>query len=140
MRVRKIQLTNTNLEILNNLEKICFPKMPPYNKQSAVWWFVYDNNNTPIAFAGAKLWEPDNYVYLCLSGVLPNCRGKGIQKKLINVRIKWAKSIGAKGCYTYTVPENYPSSNSLISCGFKLFKPAYKWGYEDGLYWIKKFT
>jgi GNAT superfamily N-acetyltransferase len=140
MRIRKIALDDDNLIRLNRMEKICFPEIErgalgPYDKKSAEWWFSYNDTNTPKAFAGAKMWEPDNCVFLCLSGVLPEARGKGLQKRLIRVRLKWAKKMKAKGAYTYTADDNLASANSLIGCGFKLFEPSYKWGLDDGLYW-----
>lgn len=125
------------------MEKVCFPEIKeglqdPYNKVSAEWWFVYDDRDNSKGFAGAKMWKPDNFVFLCLSGVLPEARGQGLQKKLINVRIKWAKSQEADGVYTYTSKENIVSANNLIKCGFMLFEPPYKWGLDDGLYWYMR--
>ncbi len=140
MRTRKIVLDEENLVRLNRMERTCFHEivrgdLEPYDKQSAEWWFAYDDKGYPKAFAGAKIWEPDNCAYLCLAGVLPEARGKGLQKKLINVRLRWAKAKKLKGAYTYTSRYNLASSNNLIKCGFTLFEPSYKWGLEDGLYW-----
>jgi hypothetical protein len=33
---------------------------------------------------------------------------------------------------------NPASSNSLISCGFRLFEPSNPWGARGTLYWRKK--
>lgn len=125
------------------MERICFPEIKaglqyPYDKSSAEWWFAYDDGNHTKGFAGAKMWEPDNCAFLCLAGVMPEARKQGLQRKLINVRLKWAKSQGADGAFTYTSNDNLPSANNLIKCGFTLFEPSYKWGLDDGLYWYIK--
>jgi hypothetical protein len=33
--------------------------------------------------------------------------------------------------------DNFPSANSLISCGYKLFEPTIPWGGKLTLYWRK---
>ena len=142
MLVRKIVLNEKNLNVLNYLEQICFPETKNgstiiRNKKLAHWWIAYDNNNEPKAFGGAKIQKHNKGVYLCLSGVLPEARGQGIQKKLIQARIKWARKQNVPAVHTYTAPFNLASSNNLISCGFKLFEPNTKWGLKDSLYWVK---
>lgn len=144
MRVRKVTLDEKNIIYLNKMELMCYPEIKsghlyPYQKDSAEWWFAYNNEGKPKGFAGAKFWEPDNYVCLCLAGVVPDARGKGIQKKLIRARVNWARNIESKGVYTYTSRWNYASANNLMQCGFKLFEPSYRWGLKDGLYWYVDF-
>lgn len=34
--------------------------------------------------------------------------------------------------------DNFPSANSLISKGYKLYAPSKPWAYEITLYWRKK--
>ena len=138
MKVRKVLLNDDNLNILNKMESICYPEDKPYNKKhKAEWWFAYDDKNIPVGFGGATYWKPDNYIFLCLSGVVPSARGNGLQRKLIKSRLRWGKSINAKGAYTYAARYNLISANNLIDCGFKLFKPTYYWGLEDAFYLYK---
>jgi GNAT superfamily N-acetyltransferase len=108
-----------------------------YPQAGAEWW-VAERSGVLVGFGGAKLWEPDNMVFLCRAGVAPEARGLGIQKRLIGVRVRWARRIGAKGCYTYTI-DNPPSQNSLIAAGFKTFTPSDPWGGPEAIYWIKRF-
>lgn len=77
-------------------------------------------------------------VFLSLSGVLPEFRGKGIQTRMIKVRLWWARKIKANYAITYTMKDNFASSNNLIKCDFALYDPEYAWVGREMLYWIKK--
>lgn len=113
------------------------------------WWVVDDDEGKPCAYAGAMLWEPDSAVYLHRAGVLPHARGRGLQRKLIYARERWARAKGAACSYTYTSHLNTASANNLIACGYKLWLPA-TWGgsrypsrpsaEQAWLYWIKTLT
>ena len=105
------------------------------------WWLVWDRGK-PIAFAGIYL--SHNYLrtaYLCRVAVKYSYRGQGLQKKLLHVRERWARVNGIDWLITETWANNFPSSNSLINCGYKLWQPKYGWRMqEDGikpLYWKK---
>ncbi len=124
----------TNRDTVAALDRACFPGDEPYPTTDARWWLALDAGK-PLGFAGAKFWPPDRCVFLCRAGVIPEARGKGLQRRLIDVRLRWATSVKARGAYTYTTPDNLPSANSLIHCGFKLFEPSYAWAGSDVLYW-----
>ena len=110
----------------------------PVNTDEGVWWIVYDGK-TPVAYAGAIFLKEKNRVYLCRAGVLPEYRGLGLQRQLIRKRLAWAKSCGVSTVITYTDLDNVFSSNNLIACGFKLYKPDLPWGNsDDALYWTRK--
>ncbi len=141
IRVRKVRNLEASLETLRQLDAECFPGDLPYNfrKEDHHWWIAYDGED-PIGFAGSWHYRPDNGVFLCRAGTLPKARGKGVQKALIDVRVAHAKRLGVRWCYTYTLADNYISSNNLIKRGFLLFRPGYAWvGTEGVLYWAKKF-
>lgn len=76
--------------------------------------------------------------FLARAGVIESERGKGLQKKLIMVRLKWARFYGYRDVITYCSPENVASSNNLISCGFKLYLPEEKWGCKNALYFRRR--
>jgi ribosomal protein S18 acetylase RimI-like enzyme len=65
-------------------------------------------------------------------------RGRGLQKRLIHRRTAFARAQGWDWILTDTSPTNLASANSLIGCGFKLFKPYYKWGVRGSIYFGKK--
>jgi GNAT superfamily N-acetyltransferase len=136
MKIKRVDIrqlkTQTDLSVL---QKKCLPYDTPYDTHLGFWWITYDSLNHPCAFAGlvhSVRWVDCGY--LCRAGVLPSYRGQGLQKKLIRVRVRQAKALGWNWLVTDTY-NNPASSNSLISCGFKLFEPSKPWGAKGTLYW-----
>lgn len=86
-----------------------------------------------VAYGGHRL-PPDfpGTAFLSRSGVLPECRGVGLQKALLRARIRYLKRHHPEVSHalTYTMVTNAASSNSLIACGFKLWRP------ETGDWWV----
>lgn len=68
------------------------------------------------------------------AGVIPSHRGKGLQTRMIAVRVAKAKRLGWKYVLTYT-HDNCPSANNLIDCGFKLYDPRNPYAADGSLYW-----
>ncbi len=102
------------------------------------WWVAWDDGK-PIAFAGMTYSRHYKKTgYLCLAGVSYKHRGHGIQKRLIKRRVARAKRLGWDWVVTDTAPRNYASANSLIGCGFKLFKPRCNWADQGSLYWHRR--
>ena len=103
------------------------------------WWVGYDVTG-PIAFGGIHPSKQHaKTAYLCRVGVVHRARGRGLQKKLIQIRERWARKQGIEWIVTDTAPDNPASSNSLISCGYKLWRPKNRWaGYSPALYWRKR--
>lgn len=54
------------------------------------------------------------------SAVEREYRGRGIQRRLIETRLRMARRIGARRVLTYTHRNNWPSANNLIDRGFRL--------------------
>ena len=124
-------------DAIEEMDRICFPLDDQYAEfVNCEWWIVYVDGHE-AAYAGAKVWEPDNCAYFCRAGVLPEFRGRGIQRKMIDARLRWAKKEGCEGVYTYTMPWNAQSSNNLIESGFRVFIPGVFWGGEGALYWYR---
>ncbi len=119
-------------------ETDCFGK---YDDPHALWWVAYVDG-LPAGFAGLKLFKEGSAecAYLNRAGVLKTYRGRGIQKEFIKARDREAKRRGLHMIITYTERYNYPSANSLVACGYRLYKPEYRWGFGDALYFWKKFT
>jgi GNAT superfamily N-acetyltransferase len=119
------------------LQESCLPYDEPVDTNFGCWW-VASENGVDIGFAGltrTQSWSDCGY--LCRAGVVPDARGKGLQKQLIRIRIRQAKTLGWKWLVTDTT-DNLASSNSLIACGFKMFKPTRPWGFKNTLYWRRK--
>lgn len=139
MKINRVDIRQLkNVNRLFTLQGICLPSDNPYDTNTGFWWTATDASNRDIAFAGlvySSRWSDCGY--LCRAGVVPSSRGQGIQKKLIRVRIRQAKAVEMKWLVTDT-HDNPASSNSLISCGFKLFNPSVPWGAKGTLYWRLK--
>lgn len=101
------------------------------------WWIVYDGKK-PVGYAG--MWQSVRAQatgYLCRAGVLPEARGKGLQKRLARAREKEAKRKGWVAIITDTHPRNVQSINNLIACGFRAYKPSADWSFDHFCYWRK---
>lgn len=66
-------------------------------------------------------------MFLSRAGVFPWLSGRGLQRRMIRTRIKWAKKIGARYVVTYTTYDNHLSICNLIKCGFRFYVPEWKW-------------
>ena len=125
------------------LDKAIFTKNERLTGQdldNGTWWIAWDPKGNPVGFAGAKLIDQGpNYqiAYLIRAGVSPSARGHGLQRRLINCRVNWAKKQGAKAAITYTLYNNHTSSNNLIKSGFHLYYPEVGWVGDEVLYWWK---
>lgn len=109
-------------------------------KPNREWWIIEDKNQI-VAYCGHCFvqWSMTNhYIYFNRAWVKKDYRGKGLQKRLIRVRIRNAKKL-TNTILTYTIKDNYPSINSLISCGFKLYEPEYKYIDDEVLYFRMDF-
>lgn len=100
------------------------------------WWVFLDERGKIAAYCGSIYSE--GICILIRAWVKKQYRGKGLQKKLIKTRIKSAINNGCHIVITYTTKDNYPSSNNLISQGFKLYLPEYIYGGGEMLYWSKQ--
>jgi len=103
------------------------------------WVFIYHiiyNRRVPIACACIEISDRKDYSFLARASVERSYRGRGIQKLLINERVNIAKEYCSEyPVVTYTYPSNIASMNSLISCGFKTFKPKYRFAGKHMVYW-----
>jgi hypothetical protein len=69
--------------------------------------------------------------------VLDGYTGHGLQKRLIQARVKQARKLGWNWCITDTT-NNPASANSLINAGFKIYTPGQPWSYKNAIYWKYK--
>lgn len=128
-----------DLDIVKDLDQRIF-NLPQPLDTNGCWWVAFDDDGTPVGFAGCRLLQKEPYAYMLRAGVLSSHRGLGIHDRLISVRLAWAKKQGVQGVMTYTLAWNHASSNNLMDHGFRLFKPSWAWvGTKDVLYWFKGF-
>lgn len=101
------------------------------------WWLAFADD-VAVGFAGLRDANTDPEAsFLCLAGVMPEHRGRGLQKRLIAARLRRAKALGKRRAITYTAVSNVASANALIARGFRLYRPALTWG-DEFCYWKKE--
>jgi GNAT superfamily N-acetyltransferase len=119
-------------DVENN--NVNFKGCPNEFKTNRTWWVEVDKKGLIIAYCGSIYSE--GICILNRAWVKKQYRGKGFHKKMIQIRLRAAK----KTCtvaITYTIYTNFASANNLISQGFKLYEPVYKYGGEV-LYFTKQ--
>lgn len=122
--------------LIGSLEKQCFhPSEFVEDKHAHTWWVVWDGKE-PVGYASIQQWS-DKICFLSSCGLLENVRGKGIQKRLIATRERFARAAGNRIMVTYTSMTNVASINSLIRVGYKTYRPLYRWVGKDFVYWQK---
>lgn len=125
------------VELLKELHETCFDGEAPLPKFDYGWWWVGTDGREPAAFCGfvQSSYHP-TFIYLKRAAVMPLHRGQGLQKRMITIREKRARLLGFTHSVTDTA-RNPASSNSLISAGYRMFKPDVPWALPDSLYWKK---
>jgi GNAT superfamily N-acetyltransferase len=99
------------------------------------WWVYLNSRNTIVAYCGSIY--ANNICIFIRAWVKKTYRGKGVQKKLIDTRIRAARKLNCFTAITYTTSDNCPSINNLIAKGFKIYLPEYSYGGKEMLYWKK---
>lgn len=128
----------TNKYLVFYLHKEVMPSDDIDDKESNVYWICYDEYMHPIGFCGCRPLKYDpSTLYLSSAGVLSKYNGMGLHKRLINVRLRYAKRKKFKKVITYTSKDNFQSYSNLQKCGFKLYEPADRYAGDDFLYWIR---
>jgi len=137
--IKKADLRNPSLvTLICYLQKKILPSDNIYKPNRGHWWIAYAADGKPVAFAGlvrSIKWTDTGY--LCRAGVLDGYTGHGLQKRLIQARVKQARKLGWNWCITDTT-NNPASANSLINAGFKIYTPANKWSFRNAIYWKYK--
>lgn len=102
------------------------------------WWLVrHEESGINVAFAGVV---PADYTpatgYFIRVGVLQVARGHKLQKRLLSVVERRARKNGWTSIVSDTT-DNPPSANAMISAGYKIFEPLYRWAFNHSIYWKK---
>lgn len=125
-----------NIATIKQLHKQCFPGEQFYDeKPQNIYWIAYNRRGRPVGFAIASE-STSGFLFLARAGVIFTHRGNGIHKRLIDVRIRYARKRGHQCAITYTSRENHASANNLIDCGFRAYEPEWKWVGDKFNYWI----
>ncbi len=128
-------------DLLKDMQKTILPWDVVESTTSGWWWIARTEDGFPAGFCGMKRsskWR--DTIYLCRAGVLKEFRGNGLQARFVSVRERKAKELEMNWLVTDTLRDNPASSNTLISCGFKLYIPSSEWCVRGALYWRKRIT
>lgn len=137
LRIRQVD-GGKKKDLLRRLHDECFGDSAPQIDTSYGHHWVAYSGADPVGFAClVKSTLADDVGYLKRTGVKPEARGKGLQRKFIAVREAQARRNGWSQMITDTAFFNVQSSNNLIRAGYRLFEPGWRWGLQTGLYWLK---
>jgi GNAT superfamily N-acetyltransferase len=139
----KLEATPDNLhpdieKIVLELDRRCFPTDGAVETSDGCYWWVVWDGVKPVAFAGMRPCREkcnEGLVALTRCGVAKDYRGQGIQKKLIRARVAYAKRLRLRQVVSYVKNWNLASANSLIGCGFKLYRGV--WGGKGSLHFYR---
>ena len=122
------------------MDAICFPEYEPFEFDGSEWFLIEDDGN-PVAYCGWRKINA-NIGELCRSGVLPEARGKGLQKYMLGYRESVMRNRQIILSVTTTDKNNFRSINNLIDCGYRACAkddwPTVKADKSGAVYWKKR--
>ena len=121
--------------IILELDRRCFPEDQAVEPDDDCYWWIAWEGAKPVGFAGMRPCQEkcnEGYAALTRCGVLREYRGQGLQKRFLKARVAYARRLGMTHVVGYAMKDNYPSANSLMACGFKLY--AGNWGGKSALH------
>jgi GNAT superfamily N-acetyltransferase len=91
-----------------------------------------------IAFCAAKYTPATGCAALSVACVVERARGRGLQKRMIQLRERWARAQGAHTVLTYVAKRNPYSFANLILAGYRMHKIDVKAEWSKLFYFMKK--
>ena len=125
MKITIRRATKAEMYIIKGLDLLCFGddacELSQEQCDRSIWWLAFADGD-PVAYTGAYIHD-GTYMFLERTGVIPALRGQGLQKRLIQRRLAYARRKKVSNVYTYTAIDNWASMNSLVSQGFRFYEP-----------------
>ena len=120
---------------LAKLHAVIFPEDEFPTESDTVDWLVFDSSGKAVGFCMLTVagTDPDDKLtaFMVRAGVVKDCQGHGLHRRMIAVRERFSRSVGFKTSITYTKIHNIQSS------GYRLYIPATEYADKDCLYWRK---
>jgi GNAT superfamily N-acetyltransferase len=136
-----------NAALVHHLHEKIF-KMGADWETADAYWLALDRSredSAEIGFAAAQylpLSLETDYdqpaVFLHRVGVFPEYAGKGIQRRLILARERWAMRQGATLVVTYASRHNEPSIANLLRMGYRFAEPWIGYSAKEWVFFTKE--
>jgi GNAT superfamily N-acetyltransferase len=91
-----------------------------------------------IAFCAAKYTPETRCAALSVACVVYRARGRGLQRRMIRLRERWARTQGARTMMTYVAKRNPYSFANLILAGYRMHRIDVKAEWSKLFYFMKK--
>jgi hypothetical protein len=137
-RIREVDSQDEEIaEVLDELHRATFLDSAPVPSFDEGHWWLAFRDGVPVAFAGlVQSAHAPNAGYLCRVGVIGTEWGRSLQLRLLR-RAAWrARRSGWQSIVSDTT-DNVISANNFIRAGYRLYRPASPWGWNNTLYWRK---
>lgn len=138
-----------NVALVHHLHEKIFSTGADWETADA-YWLVLDRSkedSAEIGFAGAQymplsLETPyeEPAVFLHRAGVMPEYGGRGIQRRLILARERWAREQGVTLVVTYASRYNEPSIANLLRMGYRFAEPWKGYSAREWVFFCKELT
>lgn len=111
--------------LILRLDKICFPIDAPLAFAGAHWFIGWDGDE-PAAYCAWKTVEHDRVPvgFHYRGGVLPDHRGRGLQRQMLRLREEEMRRHGLAKAVTYTDADGAASMRNLIAEGYRPYAPT----------------
>jgi GNAT superfamily N-acetyltransferase len=127
------------LHYMNGFEPTVFPPLKSKHLSHGLWWIAQIEDGTAIGFAGLVPMTPFLDVgFLKRSYVLPQHRGRGLQRDFIRLREERARDLGMRLLVTDVGGDNVSSRLNLEDSGYKVCDPEQPWGPPGSTYFVKR--
>jgi GNAT superfamily N-acetyltransferase len=134
-----IRVHPNDIEVIDRLSAVCFGWRIGHQSH-AYHWLAYDRLADgcmePVAFASMQVIN-ESRAFFASVGVLPEYRGRGLQRRFVRLAERLASGIGMTEVVATVVYNNWPSMNNFIRCGYVTYVPEMLWGVSKTVYFRK---
>jgi ribosomal protein S18 acetylase RimI-like enzyme len=112
-------------EQISRMDAICFPLDTPAVISGARWLIGWDGDRA-AAYCAWKIVDHDGIAvgFHYRGGVLPDHRGRGLQRQMVRLREAEMREQGLKTAVTYTDADGAASMRNLIAEGYRPYVPT----------------
>jgi ribosomal protein S18 acetylase RimI-like enzyme len=117
--------TPSEEELISRMDRTCFPIDEPPTMSGAHWFIGWDGEK-PAAYCA---WKPVDHNgtpvgFLYRAGVLPDYRGRALQREMIRIREEDMRTRGMRAAVTYTDADGAASMRNLIAEEYRPYAPT----------------